>query len=109
MPQSGYTPIISYNSTTPGAIPSAGNMTVGELAVNVADKIIYVKNASSAIVALSGGATGGGGDQVFVQNKLIVTTNYTFPTGFSAMSVGPITLNSGVVVTIPIGYRWVIL
>ena len=109
MAQSGYTPIISYNSTTPGAIPSAGNMSVGELAVNVADKIIYVKNASSAVVALGGGATGGGGDQVFVENKLIVTTNYTFPTGFSAMSVGPITVNSGVAVTIPSGYRWVIL
>jgi len=58
---------------------------------------------------LGGGATGGGGDQVFVQNSTIVTTNYTFPAGKNAESVGPIQINSGVTVSIPSGQRWVIL
>jgi hypothetical protein len=58
---------------------------------------------------LGGGATGGGGDQVFVQNQAIVTTNYTLTTGYNAESVGPITINSGITVTIPSGQRWVIL
>ena len=57
----------------------------------------------------SGGATGAGGDEVFVENSLIVTTSYTLSTGKSAMSVGPVTINSGVVVTVPSGYSWVIL
>ena len=56
-----------------------------------------------------GGATGGGGDQVFIENELIVTTDYTLTTGRNAMSTGPITINSGVAVTIPSGQRWVIL
>lgn len=59
--------------------------------------------------ALGGGATGGGADQVFVENGQIVTTNYTLSTGFNAMSVGPITVNSGVSVSVPSGARWVIL
>jgi len=59
--------------------------------------------------SVGGGATGGGGDQVFVQNQGIVTTNYTLSTGFNAESVGPIQINSGVSVTIPSGARWVIL
>jgi hypothetical protein len=59
--------------------------------------------------ALGGGATGGGADQVFVENGQIVTTNYTLSTGFNAMSVGPITVNSGITVTIPSGARWVVL
>ena len=59
--------------------------------------------------SVGGGATGGGGDQVFVQNQGIVTTNYTLSTGFNAESVGPITINSSVSVTIPSGQRWVIL
>jgi hypothetical protein len=59
--------------------------------------------------ALGGGATGGGADQVFVENGQTVTTDYTLTTGFNAMSTGPITINSGVVVTIPTGARWVVL
>jgi hypothetical protein len=64
---------------------------------------------TSAWGSVGGGATGAGGDTVFQENQLIVTTSYTLTTGKSAMSVGPITLNSGVVVTIPSGYRWLVL
>jgi hypothetical protein len=58
---------------------------------------------------VGGGATGGGGDQVFVENARVVTTNYTLSTGKSAESVGPITINSGITVTIPSDQRWVVL
>ena len=58
---------------------------------------------------LGGGATGGGGDEVFVENARTVTANYTLSTGKSAESVGPITINSGITVTIPSDERWVIL
>jgi hypothetical protein len=59
--------------------------------------------------ALGGGATGGGADQVFVENGRTVTTSYTLSTGFNAMSTGPITVASGVTVTVPTGARWVVL
>ena len=55
------------------------------------------------------GATGAGGDQVFVENERVVTTSYTLSTNKSAMCVGPLTINSGVTVTIPSGERLVIL
>jgi hypothetical protein len=58
---------------------------------------------------LGGGATGGGSDEVFVENGQTVTTNYTLPTGKNASSAGPITVDSGVSVTIPSGSRWVVL
>ena len=58
---------------------------------------------------IGGGATGGGGDQIFVENGVTVTTSYTLTTSKNAMSVGPITVNSGAVVTIPSGARWVVL
>ena len=58
---------------------------------------------------LGGGATGAGGDEVFQENSLIVTTSYTLSTGKNAMSVGPIQINSGAVVTVGSGQRWVIL
>jgi hypothetical protein len=46
---------------------------------------------------------------VFVENETVVTANYTLPVGKNAESVGPITVNAGVVITIPDGQRWVVL
>jgi hypothetical protein len=59
--------------------------------------------------SVGGGATGAGGDAVFVENEQTVTTSYTIPSGKSASSTGPISIDSGVTVTIPSGSRWVIL
>lgn len=56
-----------------------------------------------------GGATGGGTDEVFYENDQTVTTNYTIPTGKNAMTTGPITINSGVSVTVSAGSTWVVL
>jgi hypothetical protein len=58
---------------------------------------------------LGGGATGGGGDTVFVENSNAVTVDYTITTNKNAMSAGDITINTGVTVTLPTGSRWVIV
>jgi hypothetical protein len=58
---------------------------------------------------LGGGATGGGSDEVFVENGQNVTANYTIPSTKNAMSTGPITVDSGVSVTVSSGSRWVVL
>lgn len=59
--------------------------------------------------SLGGGATGGGNDDVFFENSLTVTNNYTITTDKSALSAGPITIDSGVTVTVPDGSRWVVV
>lgn len=59
--------------------------------------------------SIGGGATGGGSDQVFNLNKPTVTVSYTLPAGFNANTVGPLILNTGVVVTVPTGARLVVL
>jgi hypothetical protein len=56
-----------------------------------------------------GGATGGGSDQVFVVNDLTVTANYAIPEGKSASTVGPVTINDNIIISVPNGSRWVIL
>lgn len=58
---------------------------------------------------IGGGATGGGSDDVFVENGQTVTANYTLTSGKNAMSAGPITVNAGITVTIPSGASWVIV
>lgn len=48
------TTIITKNSSTASAVPSAGSLVQGELAVNVTDKKVYTKDASAAVVKLVG-------------------------------------------------------
>jgi hypothetical protein len=44
-----------------------------------------------------------------IVNTMTVSANYTVASGDSAISVGPITVNSGVAVTISSGSRWVVI
>ncbi len=64
---------------------------------------------ASAWGAIGGGATGGSSDDIFYENGQTVTTNYTLSTGKNAMSAGPISINSGVTVTVPSGASWVVV
>lgn len=56
-----------------------------------------------------GGATGGGNDQVFYENGTNVTADYTITAGKNAMSAGPITIDSGVTVEVPVGSVWTVV
>ena len=60
-------------------------------------------NVEDGATAGGGGATGGGSDEVFYENSQTVTTSYTITNGKNAMAAGPITINSGVTVTVGSG------
>lgn len=55
------------------------------------------------------GATGGTGNYAFFESDTSISANYELTAGKNAMSAGPITINSGVTVTVPSGARWVIV
>lgn len=109
MAQLGYTTIQLYRTSTAGAAPSPGNLLEAELALNTADRKLYSKNSAGVVVQVGGGAAGGGANQVFYENDINVTENYTIGTSKNAMSAGPITINTGVTVTIPTGSVWSII
>lgn len=48
------TTIITKNSSTSSAVPAAGDLTKGELAVNVTDKKLYTKDNSGTVVKVVG-------------------------------------------------------
>ena len=68
-----------------------------------------------ALTKVASSMVGDGSGQSFAplvpiyENTQTVTASYTITSGSCAMSVGPITLNAGVTVTIPAGSRWVVL
>ena len=99
----GSTPLAVGTTAQRDVTPSAGyirfNSTTGQ----------YEGYNGTAWLPVGGGATGAGGDQVFLENGQTVTTSYTLSTGKNAVSAGPITINSGAVVTVPTGATWVIV
>jgi len=83
----------------------AGDLTAGNVVV-----VIYDGTEFQLIsVGFGGGATGAGGDKIFIENGQTVTTSYSLPVGSNAMSTGPIAIASGATVTIPSGSVWAII
>ena len=82
--------------------------TTALIPVSVTGVTVY-SNGTNVYLTGGGGATGGGSDQVFFENSQVVTTNYTITAGKNAMTAGPITINGGVVVTVPSGSVWSIV
>ncbi len=48
-------------------------------------------------------------DDAIYENTVTISSNYTLTSSTNGMSVGPITIASGVAVTVPSGQRWVVL
>ena len=71
--------------------------------------LAFYNGSASAWAPFSAGAKGGGDNQVFYENDQTVTANYTLSASVNAMSAGPVTINSGVVVEIPAGQSWVVV
>jgi len=65
----------------------------------------YVYNGWGAIGSGSGTIVGG----PIIENNQVISVNYTMTVGNNGESVGPITVDAGVIVTIPTNSRWVIL
>jgi len=90
---------IVANGTKVAQFPTATGSSGQLLSTNGAGVLSYVDAPS--------GATGGGSDKVIIENGTTITTDYTIGTTFGATanagSFGPITINTGVTLTIPSG------
>ena len=64
---------------------------------------------SQGLPGFVGSSGGSGGSGFLVENSQTVSANYTITTGKSAMSAGPITIDTNIIVTVPTGSRWVIV
>ena len=68
-----------------------------------AEKAVIQDNDNTGIAPQIGATNG-----IFVNNQ-VVGTSYTLPTGYNAISASPVSLDTGVTVTVPASGRWVII
>ena len=59
--------------------------------------------------AAGAGAVGGGNDEIFWENSQTITADYAITNNKNAGSFGPITINSGVTVTVGSGETWTVV
>ena len=99
------------NLTTGGysvVIASAGGGSSSTVANNVVATVVcdgtnvYVPSSTDV-------PTGGGSDKAFYLNDITINTNYTIPTAKNAGTFGPVTIASGIVVTVSSGSTWTVV
>ena len=90
MAATNYTPIQLYYSTTASAAPTAGNLTSGELAINITDGKLYYKDNGGVVqvIATKGAGTIGGS-----------TTQIQYNNAGALAGSAAMTFNSGTNVT----------
>ena len=105
---SGATPA-AYNGTFAITVTSSTQFTYVMATDPAANASVVGSYVYATWGAIGGGATGGGGNEVFVLNDQNVTADYTVPTGKNASSAGPVTIDTGVTVTVSTDSTWVIV
>jgi hypothetical protein len=83
----------AFNALTPSQTSNSG-------------KFLTTNGSAASWAAVDAGASAGG---VIWENSLVISSNYTLTTSKNGFSVGPITINSGISVTVPSGQRWAVI
>ena len=93
-------------SAVAGKQPTTADLQLGELALNTYDGKLYTKknDGTESIIQI-----GNSSPTPFSINTDSVSQDYTIPTGQNAISVGPVTVQSGYSVTVSSGQRWVVI
>ena len=104
--------IYGKNLNVSADITVGGTVDGRDIATNIPASL----GTAGQVLTVNAGATAGewadaagAADGVFYENNTNVTANYTITSGKNAMSAGPITIDSGVTVTVPSGSTWTVV
>ena len=90
--------------TTPSAFTGGDQVqlriTAGEMN-DIESNLGTINSTIAALNPVAGGAV--------YENNQTISANYTMTTGKNGVSAGPVTINTGITVTIPTSSRWVIV
>ena len=91
--------------SAPGTISSSFTLTLPATDAPVSGYALVSDGSGTLSWGVAGGATQG----IFWENNQTVTSNYTITNGKNAGSFGPITIQSGVTVTVGAGETWTVV
>ena len=100
------------DGTQGGTLYFGASGAPSELAAGTSGEFLKTQGTGANPVWASvpaGAPTGGGTDKVFFVNENSVDSDYSITSNENAVSAGPVTVASGVTVTIPSGSNWVIV
>lgn len=80
---------------------------IGYMRYNITSQQVEVYTASGWLNV--DGGTGGAGNPILFENDITMSVNYTITTGKNAMSAGPITVDSGITLTVPSGSTYTVV
>ena len=95
---------VTTTSTNATFYPVFSSSTSGSLTIADVNTDLTFNPSVGTLVCKQVQATNG-----IVMNNNAIASSFTFATGANGMSVGPVTINSGVVITVPSTQRWVVL
>ena len=94
-------------SAVASKVPTTGDLVLGELALNTYDGKLYAKKDNGIVSVVEIGA--GSSSTPILENLQTVSTSKTLTAASNGISLGPITVNTSVTVTIGTAQRWLIL
>ena len=116
---SGNLTLTTFTATGDGTFSGTGQIkipagTTSERSGSPTNGMFRYNSTSGQFEGYAAGAWGsiGGGGQAggaILVNKSVASTSYTIPSGENGLSVGPITVDSGVTITVASGQRWLVL
>jgi hypothetical protein len=87
-------------------IDTSGALGIGGANYGTSGQVLTSAGSGAAPTWSTPSAAAGG---MFYENDITLTSNYTISTNKNAMTAGPVTINSGVTVTVPSGSTWTIV
>jgi len=99
------TGVLSYQPLTLGGSLVTFTTSASErMRVDSSGNLLVGTTTPVSKVTVDGDVSG-----TFFINPTTVSVNYTIPSNYNAMTAGPITVNSGITVTVPSGSTWVVV
>jgi hypothetical protein len=100
---------VNWNGIGAVALTKSGSTPLDAGDVSVGATIIVVYDGTRFQLASGAGGGGAKAGGVLYENSTTLTANYTLSTGKNASTVGPLSINTGVTLSVPTGARLVVL
>ena len=101
-----------FKVTTEGSerirVGPAGQVGIAGANYGTSGQVLTSGGASSAVTWTTP-STASGGTGIILENQQAISSNYTLTTNYNGLSVGPVTIQNSIAVTVPNGEVWMIL